>query len=121
MELNPDPASTWGANEDYKAAWNEKYGNTAPAGNASKAEWVDYAVMQGADRASAEDMTAAQLKEQYSGAGPVVAPAQGSSLPAAATATDSPEPGAGVDSGTPEGTATTTGTSSAGARGKANG
>lgn len=27
MELNPDPASTHGASEEYKAAWNEKYGN----------------------------------------------------------------------------------------------
>lgn len=34
---------------------------------APKAEWVDYAVTQGADREGAEDMTKADLIEMYGG------------------------------------------------------
>lgn len=38
---------------------------SAPAKAASKAEWVDYAVSQGADREEAESQTKAGLVEQY--------------------------------------------------------
>lgn len=36
-----------------------------PAASANKAEWVDHAVSQGADRSDAEAMTKAELLEQY--------------------------------------------------------
>lgn len=36
-----------------------------PAQSAPKGEWVDYAVAQGADRDEADDMTKADLVEQY--------------------------------------------------------
>ncbi|MGW4602736.1 hypothetical protein ACWENS_05600 [Streptomyces sp. NPDC004532] len=36
-----------------------------PAKNAAKAEWVAYAVAQGADQAAAEALTVAQLIDQY--------------------------------------------------------
>lgn len=28
IELNPDPVSTYGATEEYKAAWHAKYGKS---------------------------------------------------------------------------------------------
>lgn len=121
IELDADPASTFGATEEYKTAWHEKYGNSEPAGNASKADWVNYAVLQGASQEEAEGSTVAELKEAYSGAGVVSAPSQGTGTPTTAdadAASGTAAPGAGVDSGTPQGTATTTGTSSAGARAK---
>lgn len=65
INLSEDPASTWGATDAYKQAWNEKYGDNPPAGNASKAEWVDYAVKHGADRDEAEASTVADLKDAY--------------------------------------------------------
>lgn len=37
----------------------------APARNASKAEWVEYAVSRGADRDAAESATKPELVEQY--------------------------------------------------------
>ncbi|MCX5362881.1 hypothetical protein OG864_29725 [Streptomyces sp. NBC_00124] len=40
---------------------------TAPARSASKAEWIAYAVSQGADQADAEQLTKEQLTEQYGG------------------------------------------------------
>jgi len=40
---------------------------TAPARSASKAEWIAYAVTQGADQADAEQLTKEQLTEQYGG------------------------------------------------------
>jgi hypothetical protein len=36
-----------------------------PAQNATKADWVEYAVSQGADRAEAEDATKAELVEKH--------------------------------------------------------
>lgn len=36
-----------------------------PADNAKRAEWVDYAVGQGMDRAEADDLTIADLRERY--------------------------------------------------------
>lgn len=36
-----------------------------PAKSASKAEWVDYAVSQGANQDDADGMTKAELQEQY--------------------------------------------------------
>lgn len=110
IELDSNPTSTWGASEAYKQAWNEKYGNTAPAKSASKAEWVDFAVTQGVAQEDAEGMTRDELVEKYADAPVMAAPAQGSSTPAAETLSGSPEPGAGVDSGTVEGTAATTST-----------
>lgn len=41
--------------------------HVAPKHVAPKAEWVDYAVTQGADREGAEDMTKAELIEMYGG------------------------------------------------------
>lgn len=120
-ELNSDPSSTWGASAAYREEWAAKYGNNPPAGNASKAEWVDYAVGRGASQEDAEAMTVADLKEAYSDAG--AAPSQGGSNPSTTAEADAASgqaaPGGGVDSGTAEGTADTTGTSSAGARAKA--
>lgn len=121
IELDESPDSTIGATEEYKTAWHEKYGNSEPAGNAAKSEWVDYAVKQGAPAEDAEAMTATELKETYGGMGIVSAPAQGSSFTTTAdadAASGDAAPGGGVNSGTAEGTATTTGTSSAGARAK---
>ncbi len=40
-------------------------GDGPPAKSASKAEWVDYAAAQGADRGEAEQLTKDQLVEQY--------------------------------------------------------
>jgi len=39
---------------------------SAPARNASKVDWVDYAVVQGADRADAEALTRDELADRYS-------------------------------------------------------
>lgn len=39
----------------------------APAKNATKDEWVDHAVAQGADRDEAESMTKAELVDTYGG------------------------------------------------------
>lgn len=41
--------------------------DSKPKHVAPKAEWVDYAVTQGADRDEAEDMTKAELIELYGG------------------------------------------------------
>jgi hypothetical protein len=38
-----------------------------PTSSASKADWVDYAVSQGADRETAEGMTKTELAETYGG------------------------------------------------------
>lgn len=38
----------------------------APGGNASKAEWVEYAVSRGADREEAESKTRDELRDKYS-------------------------------------------------------
>lgn len=38
----------------------------APAGNASKEEWVAYAVYRGLDREAAEDMSRDELRDSYS-------------------------------------------------------
>ena len=95
-DLNPDPASTWGASEEYKAAWAERYGTTMPSESAKKADWVDYAVTQGMDRDAAEASTRAELIKQYGGTEATAAPSQ-----------DTSGGGGGVDSGTPEGTADT--------------
>lgn len=82
IELNPDPRSTYGASESYRAAWFAKYGTVAPAGNAEKAKWVDFAVAQGADREEAEEATVADLKAAYgTGGEPVIAPSQGDTAP----------------------------------------
>jgi hypothetical protein len=40
-------------------------GSYKPAASASKADHVEYAVQQGADRAAAEGMTKEQLRAQY--------------------------------------------------------
>ncbi|MDH6199189.1 hypothetical protein M2272_005857 [Mycobacterium frederiksbergense] len=42
-------------------------GDLRPKHVAPKAEWIDYAVTQGADREGAEDMTKAELIEMYGG------------------------------------------------------
>ena len=118
IELDEDPSSTIGASDEYKDKWHAKYGNHEPAGNAAKPEWVDYAVLQGADRAAAEDMTVADLKDAYAGSGVISAPTQ-ADAPAAAGTSVGTTPGAGVNSGTPGGTAATTGTPSEGAKAKA--
>lgn len=70
MELNPDPRSTWGASESYKAAWREEFGPKAPAKSASKDEWVEYAVEnKGADPEEVEGMTRTDLVETYGSEG----------------------------------------------------
>lgn len=54
-----------------KSAPSQTEGDTdvdvRPKHVAPKAEWVDYAVTQGADREGAEDMTKAELIEMYGG------------------------------------------------------
>lgn len=40
-------------------------GTGTPALSATKAEWVDHAVANGADRDEAENQTKAELQEQY--------------------------------------------------------
>lgn len=40
-------------------------GSSTPASSATKGEWVDHAVSQGADRDEAESMTKAELEEQF--------------------------------------------------------
>lgn len=45
----------------------EPESDSKPKHVAPKAEWVDYAVTQGADRDEAEDMTKAELIELYGG------------------------------------------------------
>jgi hypothetical protein len=124
MEIHEDPASTYGREPEYIAAWNEKYGASKPSGNASKAEWVDYAVKyHGVSQDEAEAMTATDLKDTY-GEGPATVPGtqdvagpMGTAEADAASGTAAP--GAGVNSGTPGGSAATTGTSSEGAKAKA--
>lgn len=74
-ELSPDPASTWGASEEYRDAWNHKYGNVSPSANASKAEWVKFAVKNGLPEDEAESATRAALVERYGASQVVVAPA----------------------------------------------
>ncbi|MFJ3867905.1 hypothetical protein [Streptomyces nigra] len=41
--------------------------DTAPARSAHKADWIAYAVTQGADQDDAEQLTKEQLIEQYGG------------------------------------------------------
>lgn len=66
IELNPDPTSTYGATEDYKTAWNEKYGNVAPAKSASKGEWVAYLSKAGLlPEEEAEGYTRDELADNY--------------------------------------------------------
>lgn len=48
---------------DEEAA--EEAGDDRPAGNASKADWVAYAVTQGADPDEAEGLSRDELREQY--------------------------------------------------------
>lgn len=104
MKLDPNPESTWGANETYREAWNKEYSGV-PAGNAPKAEWVERAVSAGLTQEEAEALTVAELKESYGA--DFVAPA--STAPAA---------GGGVDSGTAEGTAPTAASPTTGTKGK---
>ena len=47
LELNEDPTSTYGATEEYKAAWHAKYGNVSPSASASKADWKTFATKNG--------------------------------------------------------------------------
>lgn len=123
IELNEDPASTWGASETYKAAWNEKYGDNPPAGNASKDEWVAYAVKHGSAQVDAEAATVAQLKEAYGNAG-VGGVVSVDALQSTATGTGggttygSGEAGAGAASGTAEGTASTSSSPATGVKGR---
>jgi hypothetical protein len=65
MSLHPDvPVS---AQEKGQAALEEQRAADAqpPAKSATKAEWVDHAVSQGADRDEAESMTKDQLIEEH--------------------------------------------------------
>lgn len=55
------------AAEAEEADPEEPESDSKPKHVAPKAEWVDYAVTQGADRDEAEDMTKAELIELYGG------------------------------------------------------
>lgn len=77
IELNEDPRSTYGASEEYKRQWFAKYGNAAPAGNAPKKDWVEFAEAQGVE--DAENMKVDELKEAVGDAEVVISPSQGGS------------------------------------------
>lgn len=79
VDLNPDPQSTWGASDEYKAAWHEKYGVNRPSDNASKQEWADYAEKVGVEVGDYDSTTKAEIQEAVdsaSEAGIVEAPSQ---------------------------------------------
>lgn len=89
MKLDPNPESTWGANETYREAWNKEYSGV-PAGNAPKAEWVERAVSAGLTQEEAEALTVAELKESYGAdfvAPASTAPAAEGTAPTAASPT----------------------------------
>jgi hypothetical protein len=65
MELDESPESTWGASDEYKAAWHEKYGNVSPKAGASKAEWEEFATKNGMSAEEAADATRAELVERF--------------------------------------------------------
>lgn len=74
IELNADPESTWGATEEYKAAWHAEYGKKAPSRSASKGEWVAWATdpVHGDAALTEEDADARtrdELVESFGGAG----------------------------------------------------
>lgn len=77
--LNPDPSSTWGASDEYKARWHEEYGLKEPAEGASKADWLEYADKRGVtgvdDSMTRADIQAAVRAESgTAGTGPEAAP-----------------------------------------------
>ena len=53
------------AEKMQQAEGDEESEDSAPAKSANKAEWVDYAVSQGADREEAEGMTKDDLTSTY--------------------------------------------------------
>ncbi len=59
LRLSPEHAADLGGKEVVETSPD------APAPNAAKAVWVDYAVSQGASQEGAEAQTKAQLIEQY--------------------------------------------------------
>lgn len=85
MKLSADPTSTWGASDEYKAAWNEKYGNVSPGANASKGEWVEFAKKTGKSESEAEAMTRDELVEEYGAGVPFSAPSVPNESTAAGT------------------------------------
>lgn len=92
VELNPSPESTWGATEEYKAAWLQKYGTVAPGKSASKAEWVEFAVKAGKSQEDAENATRDELAAEFT-PGEVVSAPSAPNEPVAEAET------AGVDTG----------------------
>jgi hypothetical protein len=52
---------------DEESPQTEDAPATAPGRSASKADWVAYAVTQGAEQDAAEQLTRDQLAEQYGG------------------------------------------------------
>ncbi len=72
IELSADPESTWGATEEYKAAWHAEYGSHAPNKSASKAEWVEWATneVHGENRLTEEEAEATtrdELADRFGG------------------------------------------------------
>ena len=72
--FNAERAAVLGVTEDEPEAEPMKSEESAedtedqrPAKNAVKAEWVDFAVAHGMERAEAEDMTKDALIEQFGG------------------------------------------------------
>lgn len=65
IDLSKDPRSTWGASEEYKAAWHRKYGSVSPKAGATKADWVTFATRSGMDAETAESMTRDDLIAHY--------------------------------------------------------
>lgn len=65
FDAGVDPDSVDEAADQDAADSEESEEDSAPAKSASKGDWVDYAVSQGADREEAESSTKEQLIEAY--------------------------------------------------------
>lgn len=94
ITLDENPESTWGATDEYKEAWNQKFGNVSPSGSASKADWVDFAVKNGLDADEAEAMTRADLIDLY-GANTLYTGSPANATPSPGDSGTGPSPSAG--------------------------
>ena len=61
-ELNPEPGSTIGATEEYKAAWHAKYGDKEAAEEAAEVAEQAAEAQEQAAKAQAADEKAAKSK-----------------------------------------------------------